>query len=470
MTNTLANIENAKGLSPEHREALEALLDVFSKNEARNRDLVRYYEGDVDPAPIGIDTVPEGARVSMRLDWPRKAVTSVSERTRLDCFVFDGGEDASFSRIAAANGLVNAYNRHVESELTHGCMFATVNATEGGAPAVRFHTAQSAAGIWDVANARLGSGFAVADARRTAWSPRSAVPVQVNLHLPEEIVVLRQASSCQWEAEALGHPMGRPLMESFSFRPTGAKPFGSSRISKTVMDLSDEVMRTLQDMAVSSAMYASPSRYLLGLTDEQYDAIAKNKWATAIGALILATRDEDGNVPSVGQLPAVSPQPYVEMLRAYAALFSGATGVPLNSLGIVQDNPSSAEAIASAREDICIAAQDLIESNRESLRNVALMAMAVDAGTDVDGLSDAQRSVMACFRDPTMPSMVTQSDAVIKLASADPSFAGTDVFYEKVGFDEATRRRVKAEKERAAAKAAVTALMAGGANGADTAQ
>lgn len=37
----------------------------------------------------------------------------------------------------------------------------------------------------------------------------------------------------------------------------------------------------------------------------------------------------------------------------YAKMFSGVTGVPLNILGVVQDNPSSAEAIMTSREDVC---------------------------------------------------------------------------------------------------------------------
>lgn len=456
----LANIANAQGLEPADRVTLEALLDVYGKVLARNEKLRNYYEGDVEPATIGIDTVPDCVKVNAHCDWPRKAVTSVSERARLDCFTFEGSEsEPTMSRIVLDNDLVGAFNRHVSSELMQGCMFATVNGVgKRGTAAVRFHTAETAAGIWDVGESRLGSGFAIADARRTAWSPYVPVPVQVNMHVPGAIVVLRQVESARWTAEKLRTPLNRPLMESFAFRPTGIKPFGSSRITKAVMDLSDEMVRTRQNMAVSSALYASPQKYLLGLTDEQYDRISKNKWATAIGSLMLTTRDEDGNMPSYGQLSAVSPQPYIDLLRCYASLFSGATGVPLNSLGIVQDNPSSAEAIAAAREDICIAAQDLIESNSVSLRNVALMAMAVAEGKTIDQLSDQQKTVMAHFKNPSMPSIVTQADAMVKVAAADEEFAGTSVFYEQMGFDEATRRRIDSEKTKKASLKAINEI------------
>lgn len=450
----------AKGLEEKDRITLEALLDVYNNVKSRNEELRNYYEGDINPPDIGIDNVPVNVHVDMQCDWPRKAVTSVSERARLDCFTFEGNaQDETMGRVVRENDLVGAYNRHVSSELMQGCMFATVN-RNGSSAAVRFHTAETAAGIWDVANSRLASGFVIADAKRTAWSEKKPVPVQINMHVPGAIIVLTQTGYGQWEAKSKATPLDRPLMELFAFRPTGTKPFGQTRITKTVRNISDEVVRTLQNMAVSSAFYAHPQKYLMGLNDEQYDKLVSSKWKLTIDSMLLTTRDDDGNVPTFGQLPAVSPQPYIDIVRSYAALFSGATGVPLNSLGIVQDNPSSAEAIAASREDICIAAQDLIESNSVSLRNVALMAMAVAEDKTIDELSDTQKSVMAHFKDPSMPSIVSQADAMVKIAAADPDFAGTSVFYEQLGFDEATRDRIKSEKAKNEAKRAVAALMA----------
>lgn len=456
----LSTALEADGLSPEDKATLEALLDVYCRVSARNDELRSYYEGDVDPPGIGIDNIPANVHVEMQCDWPRKAVTSVSERARLDCFTFSGNEpDPVMEGIVRDNDLVGSFNRHVSSELTQGCMFGTVNgAGRRGAAAVRFHTAETAAGIWDVANSRLASGFVVADSKRTPWSETKPVPVQLNMHVPGAIIVVKQRDCGRWTAERTATPLDRPLMELFAFRPTGIKPFGQTRITKTVRNISDEVVRTLQSMAISAAFYAHPQKYLMGLTDRQYDEMVGSKWKYTIESMILGTRDDDGNAPAFGQLPAVSPQPYIEIIRSYAALFSGATGVPLNSLGIVQDNPSSAEAIAAAREDICIAAQDLIESNSASLRNVALMAMAVAEDKTVEQLTDRQKTVMAHFKDPSMPSIVSQADAMVKVAAADPSFAGSSVFYEQLGFDEATRARIMSDKAKAANTAAINAL------------
>lgn len=453
----LTGICSASGLADEDKAVLEQLMDVHEGVQARNALLEDYYEGEQRTPSIGIDNIPDTVDPGVRCDWARKAVTSVSERVRLDGFVFDGGyEDAALSSVLNANDLNGAFNRTVASELTHGCMFATVNRV-GERTAVRMHSAETGVAIWDAAEQRIGAGLVVADAKRTDWGGRKPVPVQVNLHLPRRVVVLRRESSAQWSAETLPHPLDRPLMEAFSFRPTGTKPFGQTRITRTVRYLVDEVERTLRYMAVSSAIYAVPMIAALGLTDEQFDAMAESKWMLRVGSWFLSTRDENGEHPDLQQFSGASPQPYVEAIQTYAKLFSGATGVPLNSLGIVQDNPSSAEAIAASREDVCVAAEDCIESNRESMRNVALMAMAVASNTTIDGLTDQQKSVTPNFKDPTMPSLAATADAATKIAGVVPEFAQSAVFWEMLGFSEDRKSRVMSDVRRSQARSVAIA-------------
>lgn len=264
-------------------------------------------------------------------------------------------------------------------------------------------------------------------------------------------------------------PLDRPMMEAFCFRPTGTKPFGQTRITRAVRYLVDEVERTLRYMAVSGAFYAVPMMAATGLTDEAYDAMAKSKWLMRVGSWFLATRDEDGNVPSLQQFSGVSPQPYIDSIMTYAKLFSGATGVPLNSLGIVQDNPSSAEAIAAQREDICVAAEDLIESNRASMRNVALMAMAVEGNTTVDGLTDEQKSVIPHFRNPMRPSLASTADAMSKIAAAVPEFTSTREFWAGQGFDVSEVESILSQVGASRNSAALMSIMAGGAAASGTA-
>ena len=47
----------------------------------------------------------------------------------------------------------------------------------------------------------------------------------------------------------------------------------------------------------------------------------------------------------------------------------------------------------------------------------------------------------------------------MKIASVDEGFAGTDVFYEMVGFDQATIARVKAQKRRSQGMKLATSII-----------
>ena len=201
---------------------------------------------------------------------------------------------------------------------------------------------------------------------------------------------------------------------------------------------------------IPSAFHTRPQKYVLGLNDEQFDRMVEDKWGTYIGSVLLGTvNEQSGTAPTVGQLAASSPLPYIEAIQTFGKLFSGATGVPLNSLGIVQDNPSSAEAIAAQREDVCIAAEDCIESSRESMREIALLAMAVEANTTPEELSDEQRSVVPKFKNPLHPNAATQADAMTKMISALPWLADSDVALEEYGFPDDKIQRLRSDRARA---------------------
>ena len=464
----LANITNAAGLDSEAKTALEQLVEVHSKHAEKNRLLVQYYEAKQPTPSIGIDNIPETVDIPTRCDWAAKAVTSVSERVRMNGFTFaEEYKDATLERIERANGLSANFNRHVASELVHGCMFATVQRI-GESVAVRTHTAETAAAIWDVAEQRIAAGFVIADSRRTKWSPSTPVPVQVNLHLPHRVVVITQHSAGKWSAVSNPTPLDRPMMEAFCFRPTGTKPFGQSRITPAVRYYVDEVQRTLRYMAVSGALYATPKDILTGVTEDQLKAMSGSKFSVMVTSLFMATRNNDGNAPDYKRLQAASPQPYIDSIATYAKLFSGATGVPLNSLGIVQDNPASAEAIAAQREDICVAAEDCIETNRESMRSVALMAMAVAENKTLDQLTDKQLTVMPDFKNPMRPSLASTADAYVKLAGVLDGFAQTREFLRGQGFTPSEVESVASQLKAGENQRALLAIM-GGAKPASTA-
>lgn len=72
-------------------------------------------------------------------------------------------------------------------------------------------------------------------------------------------------------------------------------------------------MRTVANATIALEFDTTPQKYILGVTDEQYDAITSDKFKQYVGALIAATSNpETGENPVFRQLAQGSLQPHVE--------------------------------------------------------------------------------------------------------------------------------------------------------------
>ena len=64
-----------------------------------------------------------------------------------------------------------------------------------------------------------------------------------------------------------------------------------------------------------------------------------DSWRATISSMLRIDKDEDGDVPKLGQFTVSSMSPFTEQLRTLAAGFAGETGLTLDDLGFVTDNP-----------------------------------------------------------------------------------------------------------------------------------
>jgi hypothetical protein len=279
--------------------------------------------------------------------------------------------------------------------------------------------------------------------------------------MPGNVGEFRQVADGEWVYSDGPTREELPTLYVFAHRRVGTvAPFGRTRITKFVRTLTDDAIRCLWHMQVSGAFYSMAKLYMTGLTDDQFDSVMENKTNYQLSRILALTNGDDGERPNVGQLSGNSPQPFIDELRALAAQLSGATGVPLNSLGIVQDNPSSAEAIQAAREDICLIAERDIADDKATLRRVMRAAMAVESNTTTDRLDGALADVMARFASPMLYSMSASADWATKINSIRPGFGKTDVAARMVGIDEADLDSVKADEVRENAAAMARSLFA----------
>lgn len=461
MSNDFYGLANAKGLSPEQKATVQRLLEVRRKVAGRNELLRAYYEGDVRVKDFGITIESERLENDFVCHWPARAVDSLSEREMFDGFVFEGNySDDDLKLAMTANNLTSAYSRYNSSKHMHGVMFACVNSVDR-LPQVRFHSAETAwaepDGNYD--SEEIGAGIAVARTGRTKWSGKRVVPTQVNFYERGRVTVLTLVDNNKWTARVHDLPHDECMMYAFVHKSTGTKPFGESRITKAVRSLTRAAVRTSWHMELSGAFYAMPKYAALGLTDKQFEAMAKNKPKFYIDSLMLFTRDKQGNVPDIQQFSGSDPTPFISELEYYAGQFCGATGVPMSSL-VDTGHYTSSDAMAAAANGLVIAAKKDIAADRRTLRRIALMMMAVAKNTTVDRLSPEQLTVTAHFMDPDMPSRSQLADSTLKNIEAFPWLADTDLALERVGLEQADIMRVQRARDAYSASQTLDAMLA----------
>ena len=398
---------------------------------------------------LGI-ALPQGLRgLEVGCSWGQKAVDVLAARSMFDGFVGAGGNLDGLARLVADNRLLAEYAKACRDELKYGCVFATLSADPAIGCRVRFHSPATAAALWNGEKGRIDCGLAIIDTVRDEHFEGVWRPCLVNFYTDNAVIVLRCHGSL-WTAERHANKMGRPLMEPLIWNATNSKPFGRSRLKKPIRALIDDYVRTAANAAIALEFDTTPQKYILGVTDEQYDAIVSNKFKTYMGALMAATSNpETGANPVFGQLAQGNLQPHVEKMRMTATQFAAATGLTVTDVGVVNDaNPTSSDAILAQSQTLVLLAQQLNTGNGDALRTIACMAQAVARGCTLDELTEDETGIMAHFKNPAMPSVAVTADAAIKIASARQEFASTDTFLEMIGFDQADIRRIKVQEQR----------------------
>lgn len=456
------DIAYVRGLSMTDNDRLQQLLDVYNYHLSKNSTKERYYEGKISLSEVNLGiALPDGfSGLEIACAWGSKTVDVLAGLSMFDGFVNQSGNAADVvTRMVSDNRLVSEYSKACRDELKYGCTFATLSADRDIGCRIRFHSPQTAAAVWNGEKGRLDYGFAIIDTIPDEDDMEYRVPSIINMYTDTHIIVLRLRDDT-WTAEYHPHTMGRPLMEPLIWNATSSKPFGQSRIKEPVRRLIQGYVRTIANATIGLEFSTAPQKYLLGITDEQYDMVVNQKFKQYIGSILAATTNpETGEKPTFGQFQQGSISSHVEMIRVLATQFSAATGLTVTDTGVVNDaNPTSSDAILAQSKTLTQMAEKLNTSNGESLRTVMMMAQAIAQNTSLDGLDEDQLNIIAHFKNPAMPSIAVSADAAIKIASGRPDFASTDVFLEMIGFDQADIRRIKSQEQRSRGLQVLTEL------------
>ena len=185
------------------------------------------------------------------------------------------------------------------------------------------------------------------------------------------------------------------------------------------MSLTGSALRTIKRSEIAAEFYAFPQKYISGLSEEA----EIDKWRATMSSLLAFTKDEDGDKPTVGQFQQQSMEPHLAQLRMFASLFAGETGLTLDDLGFATDNPSSADAIKAAHENLRLEASKAQRTFGTGLLNVGYLAACVrdKFAYRRENVYQTQPIWRPVF-EPDASQLVGIGDAMSKLAAAYPDY------------------------------------------------
>ncbi|MCC3277525.1 phage portal protein [Arthrobacter sp. zg-Y20] len=435
-------------------DIVRSLIQEWSDRRTKNLRRSLYHDGEQAFRDLGLMLPPQLKNAKFYLGWGTMAVRKAAVRSQFEGLRLPGSEDPlGLNQTLAENNFGLELGQGINSAYTHGPAFVTVAKGGEGEPDVQIqpHSAVSASALWDRRKRRVAAALTISAMDRDK-------PSEFIAYLPDKILKCAKGAS-GWTAEVIPNQIKRTLVVPLTYDPQLMKPFGRSRISGPVMALTDMAVRAYVRMEGNAEFYSSPQLAIEGIDPEAFGEVSETKkFKLAMDRLIALTRDAEGNAPTIKQLQQATMTPHSDMLRTVAMAFSGETGIPPHSLGVIHDNPSSAEAIRAAEHDLLI---DVTHQNRyvlgTAVTNIARLAVMVR-----DGLTEPPAeswNLSARFADPEFRSTSANADAYVKMAGSNPELAMSSVLLETV-FDDDQVDRIQAERKREQSGSLVSQLLA----------
>ena len=445
-------------LPPAELDIVRTLVDTWKRKLPRNLLRSVYYDGKAPLKDLGISLPPQMRDLEAVFGWPEKAVRGLAQRNVFDSFVAPGAEQDPFelTSILDANRFDLELPQAITSTYKHSCAFLTI--AKGDPPAgepevvIMARSAEYSSALWDKRRRCVSAVLAVTD------TARNGDLTGFTVYLPDVVLSCSRVVGGTWRTERLPNPLGEVLVEPLAYDPQLDRPFGRSRITRAVMSITDGAIRTAARTELGAEFYASPQRALLGGDEDAFSDAGR--WSAILGRVQAIGLNEEGQKPDYIQFPQMSMQPHTDMLRMFAARFAGETGLPLSSLGIVQDNPASAEAIFAAKEDLIVEARAANRVFGGAIERVAQKAVMLRDGKKDP--SDELRRIAARWANPAYPSPVSAAAALVQLASVFPWIGESEVALEMAGFSGPEITRLLADKRRSQGRAGVEALIRAG--------
>lgn len=382
----------------------------------------KFYEMKNVVRDMNISIPAELKWVANSLGWCGKAVDSLADRLVFHSFKNDNFD---LTEIFKMNNPDVLFDSAVLSALISSCCFIYISEDETGYPRLQVIDGGNATGIIDPITGLLKEGYAVLE-RDDKDNPI----LEAWFTIGQTEYIRKGKSKTQIIKNSAKHPLLVPII----YRPDARRPFGHSRISRACMDIQGSAIRTIRRSEISAEFYSYPQKYVTGLSE---DAEIMDKWKATMASILTFTEKEDGGETKVGQFAQQSMSPYTEQIRTFAALFAGETGLTLDDLGFVSDNPSSAEAIKASHETLRGTARKAQRTFGSGFLNVGYLAACLrDDYAYQRKQMYLTEPVWEPIFEPDAAMLSSIGDGAIKINQAVPGYFNKDNLRNLTGIEE----------------------------------
>ena len=398
-------------------KGIEYLRKKLEEKRVRVRLRYKHYEMKNVVLDLNISTPPDLMYWMGTLGWCSKAVDSMADR-----LVFREFEDDNLGmgEVFQMNNQDVLIDSAILGALISACDFVYVSKDDDG---VRLQVidGSNATGIMNTNTMMLKEGYAVLDRDSFGRAITEA-------HFTREATVIYRNGKLD---NIFNNPAPYPLLIPIVNRPDAKRPFGHSRISRACMSIVSAAIRTAKRSEIAAEFYSYPQKYITGLSE---DAELADNWKASISKMLTFTKDADGESPKLGQFTQQSMQPFTDQLRMFASAFAGETGLTLDDLGFVSDNPTSADAIKASHENLRLATRKAQRDFGNGFRNAGYLAACLRDKMDYNRNEIVKElPVWEPIFEPDISQIGAIADATFKIQQSLPGYLTAEAFREITG-------------------------------------
>lgn len=435
-------------LSDEERAVVSFLQRLRSHEAPLLAMLDAYYNGQQAIDTLGISMPPELEDLRTALGWPRIGVDLLWECLDVEGFRFPGADttDQVSWEIWQRNDLDTEFPLGVLDSLIFGLSYMAVGTSdELDVPWMTVESPLNMTARWDPRRRAVEGAmqhYVDDDGRQFA-----------TLYLPDQTIELAPDERGALEVvDRDRHRQGAVPVFRLANRSRTHDRGGRSEITPELRTVTNSAIRGLLRMEVGAEFFSSPQRWILGASEKAFqdtDGNPKSAWETYIGRFLALERDEEGNLPQLGQFQPADPTGHTKVLDKYAEIAAGIIGVDVSYLGKSTDNPASADAIRLKTDQRVQKARRRQRGLNAPLRGAVNLALAFQRGD----AAEVSRLLEVLWRAPEVPTPAATTDAVTKQIESGYLPATSDVTGAKLGYTAVERRQVDADREREQAEA-----------------